>query len=172
MQLQQLLKSLELRNHAPTEQWNPQYCGEIPLHIDANGKWFYQNSPIGRERLVKLFASVLVCEDGEHFLVTPVEKVKISVADAPLLIVAWQLIESESGKVMQVTTNVDTQYPLSEDYPLVVKDQVPYVQLDHGLYAKVARNVYYQWAELATIDEASQTMRLTSGTSSFILGHL
>ncbi|RUO47356.1 DUF1285 domain-containing protein [Pseudidiomarina aquimaris] len=172
MQLQQLLKSLELRNHAPTEQWNPQYCGEIPLHIDANGKWFYQNSPIGRQRLVKLFASVLICENGEHFLVTPVEKVKISVADAPLMIVAWQQIDSEQGKVMQVTTNVDTQYPLSEDYPLVVKDQVPYVQLDHGLRAKVARNVYYQWAELATVDEASQTMRLTSGASSFILGHL
>ncbi|WP_417680923.1 DUF1285 domain-containing protein [Pseudidiomarina aquimaris] len=172
MQLQQLLKSLELRNHAPTEQWNPQYCGEIPLHIDANGKWFYQNSPIGRQRLVKLFASVLICENGEHFLVTPVEKVKISVADAPLMIVAWQQIDSEQGKVMQVTTNVDTQYPLSEDYPLVVKDQVPYVQLDHGLRAKVGRNVYYQWAELAKVDEASQTMRLTSGASSFILGHL
>ncbi|RUO52260.1 DUF1285 domain-containing protein [Pseudidiomarina homiensis] len=172
MQLQQLLKSLELRNHAPTEQWDPQYCGEIPLHIDANGKWFYQNSPIGRERLVKLFASVLVCENGEHFLVTPVEKVKISVADAPLLIVAWQQINNEQGSVIQVTTNVDTQYPLSDDYPLLVKDQVPYVQLDHGLLAKVARTVYYQWAELATLDEASQTLQITSGDCAFTLGHL
>ncbi len=172
MQLQQLLKSLELRNHAPTEQWNPQYCGEIPLHIDANGKWFYQDSPIGRQRLVKLFASVLVCENGEHFLVTPVEKVKISVADAPLMIVAWQQVESEQGTVIQVTTNVDTQYPLSKDYPLVVKQQVPYVQLDHGLLAKVARTVYYQWAEQATLDDASQTMQLKSGECSFTLGQL
>lgn len=172
MQLQQLLKSLELRNHAPTEQWNPQYCGEIPLHIDVNGKWFYQNSPIGRERLVKLFASVLICEDGEHFLVTPVEKVKISVADAPLLIVGWQQVESDQGSVIQVTTNVGTHYPLSDEYPLVVKDEVPYVHLDHGLRAKVARSVYYQWAELAVLDDASQAMRLESGVSSFVLGHL
>ena len=33
---------------APVEQWNPPYCGDIGMAIDANGTWFYQGSPIGR----------------------------------------------------------------------------------------------------------------------------
>ncbi|RUO57909.1 DUF1285 domain-containing protein [Pseudidiomarina insulisalsae] len=172
MQLKQLLESLELRHHAPTEQWDPQYCGEIPLHIDGEGNWFYQNSPIKRQRLIKLFASVLICKDGEHFLVTPVEKVKISVADAPLIVTQWQRVAADNQTVIQVTTNIDSKYPLSADYPLVLKEDLPYIQLDHGLLAKIHRNVYYQWAEIAEIDSASGTARLRSGSEVFTLGYV
>ncbi|MDN7125072.1 DUF1285 domain-containing protein [Pseudidiomarina sp. 1APP75-32.1] len=172
MQLEQLLKSLELRNHAPTDQWDPPYCGEIPLHIDDKGDWFYQNSRIKRQQLVKLFASVLVQENGDFFLITPAEKVKISVADAPFIVTEWKSVTAPESPVIQVTTNIGSQYPLSEDYPLLIKNAVPYVQLDHGLQAKVHRNVYYQWVEAATIDPESDEVVLKSGTSRFILGQI
>lgn len=172
MQLEDLLKSLEQNQHAPTEKWNPPYCGEIPIHIDADGQWHYQNSPIKRERLVKLFASVLVCENGEHYLVTPAEKVKISVADAPLMVVAWQEVGDGQQPLLQVTTNIGSRYPLSADYPLVVEDGLPYVELDHGLRAKIHRNVYYQWVERAELDEASGVAWLHSGTQAFALGQI
>lgn len=170
MQLEALLKSLEQHQHAPTEKWNPPYCGEIPIRIDADGQWYYQDSPIKRERLIKLFASVLVCENKEYFLITPAEKVKISVADAPLVIVAWQQIEHDGAVHIQVTTNIGSRYPLSDAYPLLMKNSLPYVQLDHGLCAKVHRNVYYQWAELAELDERSGVAWLHSGTQRFALG--
>ncbi|CAB0151812.1 hypothetical protein PSI9734_02171 [Pseudidiomarina piscicola] len=170
MQLQQLLKSLELRNHAPTDQWNPPYCGEIPIHIDANGEWFYQNSRIKRKQLVKLFSSVLVVENDDYFLVTPAEKVKISVADAPFIITEWAAVTTVEPAVIQVTTNIGNQYPLSNDYPLVINDGVPYVQLEQGLRAKVHRNVYYQWVEQIAIETEAGDVVLNSGNSQFILG--
>ncbi|MBY6064972.1 DUF1285 domain-containing protein [Pseudidiomarina sediminum] len=170
MDLKQLLHSLELHQHAPTEQWNPPYCGEIPLTITADGQWHYQGSPITRPALVKLFASVLVREDADYYLITPAEKVKITVVDAPLLITAWRALESADGAVLQVTTNVDSQYPLSARYPLLVENDVPYVVLDHGLTAKVHRNVYYQWVELAEHDPATGEVFLVSAGHRFVLG--
>ncbi|MGQ4276877.1 DUF1285 domain-containing protein [Pseudidiomarina sp. E22-M8] len=172
MQLQQLLKSLELRNHAPTENWDPPYCGEIPIHIDSNGEWFYQNSRIKRQQLVKLFASVLVLEGRDYFLITPAEKVKISVADAPFIVTEWQAITTVEPQIIQVTTNIGSQYPLSEEYPLQIENAIPYVRLDHGLKAKVHRNVYYQWVELAKVDPESTDVVLQSGSSHFVLGQI
>ena len=72
----------------PVERWNPPYCGEIDIRIAADGAWFYRGSAIGREALVRLFASILRREpDGRHVLVTPVEKVGITVEDAPFMAV-------------------------------------------------------------------------------------
>lgn len=170
MDLKQLLRSLELQQHAPTEQWDPPYCGELPMTIAADGRWYYQDSLITRQSLVKLFASVLVNEAGEYYLITPAEKVKINVVDAPLLVTSWQAIESEQGRVMQVTTNVDSQYPLCAKYPLILRDELPYVRLDHGLVAKVHRNVYYQWVELAEVDADTGAIYLQSGSQRFVLG--
>lgn len=90
MSLNRLISELEKHQHAPTELWDPPYCGEIPIHIAANGDWFYQGSQIKRQALVKLFASVLVVEDDDYFLVTPAEKVKITVEDTPFVIVDWE----------------------------------------------------------------------------------
>ena len=70
----------------PIHKWHPPYCGEIDMQIKANGEWFYQGTPIQRHALVKLFSTILRKEeDGHFYLVTPVEKVRIQVEDAPLL---------------------------------------------------------------------------------------
>jgi hypothetical protein len=66
---------------APVERWNPPFCGDIDMEIAADGQWSYMGTPIGREALVRLFASILRRDpDGRHVLVTPVEKVGIRVA--------------------------------------------------------------------------------------------
>lgn len=134
---------------APVESWNPPFCGDIPLHIDAQGQWFYQQSLIQRPALVKLFASVLICQHGEHFLQTPVEKVRISVADAPFLITDWQWTDTATGPALLLTTNLEHQLLLSAEYPMMVRPDpqqqlLPYIQLWRGLQAKLSRNVYYQ----------------------------
>lgn len=174
MSLERLSEQLESTQHAPTEQWDPPYCGEIPLCIRANGDWEYQGSKINRLRLVKLFASVLTCEQTEdggkqYFLVTPVEKVKIKVEDAPFLIVDWHAVETDSQSAIQVVTNIDERYILSERTPLVIDHDVPYVSLPRGMTAKVHRNVYYQWAQMADIT-AEQQFLIYSAGQSFTLG--
>ena len=71
----------------PVHLWNPPFCGDLDMRIATDGTWFYLKTPIGRPALVKLFASVLKREGGRYFLVTPVEKVGITVDDAPFLAV-------------------------------------------------------------------------------------
>ncbi|TIS80380.1 MAG: DUF1285 domain-containing protein, partial [Mesorhizobium sp.] len=73
---------------APVERWNPDFCGDLDMEIRADGTWFYLGTPIGRMPLVQLFSSVLRKDaDGKTYLVTPVERVRIRVADAPFIAV-------------------------------------------------------------------------------------
>ena len=63
----------------PVDKWNPPLCENVEMKISKDGKWFFMGSLIGREKMVKLFSSVLrLDEDGFYYLVTPVEKIKIS----------------------------------------------------------------------------------------------
>ena len=61
--------------------------GHFNIKIQMDGTWIHEGDPIKRDKLVKLFASVLHRdEDGQHWLVTPVEKGRIDVEVAPLFI--------------------------------------------------------------------------------------
>src|SRR5690606_8108196 len=81
------------------------------------------------------------------------EKVKISVADVPFVVVTWTQIADVSPSVIQVTTNIDQQFALSEQHPLVVRNEHLYVDCGRNLWAKVHRNVVYQWAEIAQVQQ-------------------
>jgi len=89
-QLQGSLGKLAQQDYPPVEKWNPPFCGEIPLTIDAAGQWWYDGSLIKRPALVRLFSRVLKREGEQYFLVTPVEKVQINVVDVPLQVVSWE----------------------------------------------------------------------------------
>lgn len=169
MSLNRLFEQLESTQHAPTEKWNPPYCGEIDLRIKDNGDWEYQGSKITRPRLVKLFASVLVHEAGEYFLVTPVEKVRITVDDAPFVITEWQRVQCDNTEAIQVATNIGERYILSSRNPLKVVAGIPYVCLPRDMTAKVHRNVYYQWAQMAELTADNQLIVHSAGQA-FSLG--
>ncbi len=84
--LQALMTDSNEKALPPVETWQPDYCGDLDIRIARDGRWFYLGSPISRERLVRLFASVLRKDaDGRTYLVTPVEKIGIEVEDAPFL---------------------------------------------------------------------------------------
>jgi hypothetical protein len=91
----------------PVHLWNPPFCGDLDMRIATDGTWFYLKTPIGRPALVKLFASVLKREGDQYFLVTPVEKVGITVDDAPFLAVEMRAEDGEGGRVLHFRTNVD-----------------------------------------------------------------
>ncbi|RUO18436.1 DUF1285 domain-containing protein [Aliidiomarina iranensis] len=171
MDLTKLQASLEHQHRAPVEKWDPPFCGDIDIRIAADGQWFYMNSPIGRIALVKLFASVLKQENDEFFLVTPAEKVRIKVDDLPFVITTWQKVTQDSVSFVQVTTNVGERYLLSEHHPLVLDKELPAVVVRDNLRARVHRNVYYQWAEIAENSEAGEAagFYLCSGGKRFLL---
>jgi len=159
MSLEQLSAQLsqskdgEKKSLPPIETWNPSYCGEIDLQVKANGDWFYGGTIFKRISLVKLFASVLLREvdeeRDEYFLVTPVEKVKITVEDAPLILTQWSWLEGEQS-TMKVSTNLDDEFVLNGAHPITINEHGElYITVRRNLLAKVHRNVYYQWVELA-----------------------
>jgi len=141
------------KKSSPVEEWNPPFCGAIDLQIKTDGRWFYHGSVFKRLSLVKLFAAVLVREENEssdnYFLVTPVEKVQIQVADAPFVLTSWHWLNDDETEMM-VKTNVDDEFILAKNHPLIISPEgILYVTVRRNLLAKVHRNIYYQWVELA-----------------------
>lgn len=169
MRLEELQKQLEQQHRAPTEHWSPAFCGDLDIKIEANGDWLYEGSVIKRLPLVKLFSSVLVKEESEYFLVTPVEKIRIQVVDLPFLVTQWNAVDSEQGPILQVETNIGERYLLGEQYPVVTNNDLPAVRIRDGLLARVHRNVYYQWAERLVLHREGEApgYYLESGASRF-----
>lgn len=161
--LQNVIKSVEQVGEAaalpPVEDWNPPYCGDIGIRIGRDGTWYVNDSPIGRQRLVRLFSTVLRRdEDGNHYLVTPVEKILVTVEDAPFL--ATQMDVSGAGETQELTftTNVGDKCPAGPEAPLHFefdenRQPGPYVHVRGRLRAKIARPVFYRLVDLAVTRE-------------------
>jgi hypothetical protein len=170
--LEALLKAEAGSTPAPVESWNPPYCGDIGLAIRADGVWLYQGSPIGRMALVKLFARVLRRDpDGRHYLVTPVEKVDVQVADAPFLAVEMEVMGAGALQQLTFRTNVDDVVTVGPDRPLrFVEEQgsgglKPYILIRGRLEALVTRALYYDLVELAapSVVDGRERLGLWSG---------
>ena len=134
---------------------NLNLCGDIGLKIARDGTWYYQGSPIQRQPLVKLFASVLHLEnDGCYYLVTPVEKVTIEVEEMPLIAVEMRREGGGEAQILTFRTNVDDEVAADADHPIGFEPGklggfVPYVVVRDGLAARLARPIYYELAALA-----------------------
>jgi hypothetical protein len=130
----------------------------LGLRIMSDGTWRYRGSPIERIELVKLFASVLRREpDGSYWLVTPVERGRIEVDDAPFVAVELAAQGADRARTVRLRTNVDEWLTLGPDHPLRLRrpvdaaaaaGPVPYVEVRAGLEARLARAVYYELVEL------------------------
>lgn len=133
----------------PVEKWNPPYCGEIDIRIARDGTWFYMGTPIGRPELVRLFSTILWREDGEYYLVTPVEKVKIKVDDVPCLAIDFDL--NDDG--LFFTTLTDDTMIAGEKNPIEVVigedgEPAPYILVRRNLWALIDRKSFYRLVEL------------------------
>ncbi|RWE33110.1 MAG: DUF1285 domain-containing protein [Mesorhizobium sp.] len=136
---------------APVERWNPDFCGDLDMEIKADGTWFYLGTPIGRMPLVQLFSSVLRKDaDGRTYLVTPVEKVGIRVADAPFIAVEMDVSGEGEDQVITFRTNVGDVVEAGPERPLRFVDEnetgglKPYLLVRGRLEALVARPVMYE----------------------------
>ena len=138
----------------PVHLWDPPFCGDLDMRIATDGTWFYLKTPIGRHALVKLFASVLKREGGRYFLVTPVEKVGITVDDAPFLAVEMKIEDGSKGRILHFRTNVDDWVACGRDHALRFEPEAgtgglkPYLHVRRDLWAKVSRPLFYDLVEL------------------------
>lgn len=145
----------EDQSSPPLHLWNPDLSGDIDIRIDRQGRWLHEGSEIKRKPLVKLFASILRREDdGDYYLLTPVEKWRIKVDCLPLIVVEAEF-ENEGNTAMQqihVRTNTDAVFSLGAEHPLEIVtlaggEKLPAVNIRNGLSALISRPVYYELAE-------------------------
>ncbi len=168
--LEALLKSAEGDQLPPVDKWNPPYCGDIGMRIRSDGTWMYQNSPIGRQALVKLFSRILrKDEDGRTYLVTPVEKVDVAVDDAPFLAVEMQIENQGKSQSLLFRTNVDDVVRCGHGHPLRFARQTgndglkPYVLIRGRLEALITRALYYDLVALAEPEGEDDLLGIWSG---------
>jgi hypothetical protein len=124
------------------------------MRIAPDGTWFYLNLPIAPASLVKLFASVLKREGDQYFLVTPVEKCRIVVDDAPFVAVELNVHKEADGQVLRFRTNVDDWVACGREHALRFEPQSgtgglkPYLHVRRNLWARVTRALFYDLVEL------------------------
>ena len=139
----------------PIEKWNPPFCGNIDMTISKSGKWYYMGSEIKRPAMVKLFSGILRLEsDNSYYLVTPVEKVRIQVEDAPFVAVAITKEQSEGMNTVTFRTNLNDEIVLSKENPLSIEikkndEPFPYIIVRNNLRALISRSVFYELVDLA-----------------------
>jgi hypothetical protein len=127
------------RGLPPVHLWHPAHCGDIDIVIKRDGLWFHEGSPIGREALVKLFASILRLDPDGYHLVTPAEKMKITVEDAPFMAVRVDQV----GDALRFLTNVGDEVEAGPDHAIRVQadpltgEPRPYVHVRRGLEARI-----------------------------------
>ena len=195
--LSQYLKSTvgkrEGRAIPPLDKWHPKDVADMDLVIKANGEWWHEGGQMTRESLVSLFATILWKEDNngiiEYFLKTPVQKIRIQVEDAPLLINDVGIVNEGNSRWLEFTTTTGDVVRLDDEHTITLKaynptdndtiDQQaamdmqvrPYMPVRNGLDALIGRNTFYHLTEIGELTEQNGETILTlqSGGKSYEL---
>ena len=144
------IRAVGKKGPPPVHLWNPAFCGDIDMRIARDGTWFYLGTPIGRIELVRLFAGIIKREGDSYFLVTPVEKVGITVDDAPFVAVDFE--QTLAG--LEFVTNVGDHVTAGPDHPIrVTRDPAtgeprPYILVRSTLEALIDRKSFYRLVDI------------------------
>lgn len=139
----------------PVDKWNPPFCGDIDLKILRDGRWMYMGTEIKRPAMVRLFSTILRLDpDGEYYLVTPVEKVRIQVEDTPFLIVSMDKLKKENKTSLIFYTSLRDEIILTKKNPISIEvndknEPSPYILVRNNLRGLISRSVYYELIEYA-----------------------
>ncbi|SLN45488.1 hypothetical protein RUM8411_02114 [Ruegeria meonggei] len=150
------IKATKTRGLPPVHLWNPPFCGDLDMQIAKDGTWSYLGSPINRFELVKLFSSILKKEDGKYFLVTPVEKVGITVEDAPFIAVDFEAEGDGQAQRLSFSTHVGDVAVAGPDHPIRIvidaetDEPSPYILVRANLEARIDRKSFYRLVDIAT----------------------
>lgn len=173
------MKQVGDQRFPPVDKWNPEFCGDIDMRVASDGTWFYMGTPIGRENMVKLFASVLRKDaDGKTYLVTPVEKIGIKIDDAHFVATHVDVADGPDGQSLCFTTNVGDKVVADGEHRIRVEvdadtgEPRPYLLVRGRLEALIARPVYYELIEKGAVEDGAGMSRasIESNGVTFSLG--
>lgn len=154
MSLAEVAQALADNRLPPVDKWHPAHCGDSEMRIARDGSWHHQGSPIGREAMVRLFATILRREgDGRYVLVTPAEKLDIEVDDVPFIAVEVKNEGEGKGRRLAFRLNTGDLVVAGAANALRFEDTAdgpaPYLHVRGGMEARLARPVFYELVELA-----------------------
>jgi hypothetical protein len=138
----------------PVHLWYPPFCGDLDMRIARDGTWFYLGTPIGRPELVRLFSTILRRDGDAYFLVTPVEKVGITVDDAPFVAVDFESEGTGAAQTLRFETNVGDHVTAGPEHPIRVTrdpetgEPSPYVLVRANLEALIDRKSFYRLVDI------------------------
>lgn len=152
----------------PVNDWHPPRTYRIKIRIDREGRWYYQDSEIRRQSMVRLFATILRHDDDGYCLVTPQERLLIQVDCLPLVATR---VECAADKLI-FSINTGEMITASSEHPLAVADRegepLPSIHVRDRLDALIHRNVFYQLVEMAEARHGQ--LWLASAGAKFSLG--
>ncbi|WP_114522259.1 DUF1285 domain-containing protein [Altererythrobacter sp. ZODW24] len=148
LSLNQIAEAVEARKLPPVDQWSPDNSGDSEMRIAHDGKWYHQGSEITRPAMVRAFASLLIRDaSGQHWLMTPYQKLTIEVEDAAFIAVDMQVSEG----ALAFRLNTDDLVVAGPDNPLSARGDPDtpslYLAVRHGCEARLNRSTYAQIAE-------------------------
>ncbi len=152
-EITEVVKSASHKGLPPVHSWNPPFCGNLDMVICKDGTWLHEGSPIKRPEMVKLFSSILRRDDDDYFLVTPVEKVGITVENAPFVAVGFEVTEDDDPATLTFETHVGDIVDAGPDHPIRVEidpatqEPAPYVLVRDRLEALIDRKTFYRLME-------------------------
>lgn len=158
----------------PVDKWDPPFCGDMNLTIKRSGQWWHEGTPFTRAKLIQLLASVLKKEGESYFLVTPGEKIGITVEDVPFVII--DATKDDSTHLIEICTQTGDTINLSHEHPVELREfegnLVPYCNIRRNLWARVHQNVLYRWVDQAKEVKVGDftELHLSSGEYSFAIG--
>ena len=150
LSLAEIAALVDARKLPPLDQWQPARSGESDMRIAGDGRWYHQGGPITRPAMVRAFASLLMRDDqGQHWLVTPHERLSIAVEDAAFVAVDVKL---EQG-ALAFRLNTDELILAGPEHAIVARGDrdtpAIYVAAHHGTEARLNRSTYAQLIEIA-----------------------
>ncbi|MCP4335611.1 MAG: DUF1285 domain-containing protein [Gammaproteobacteria bacterium] len=179
-ELEQILSAIESGEslQAGRRHWNPRHRGEIDIRIAADGGWFHEGRRFQRDAMVKMFAGILRREDSGYYLVTPVEKLRIQVEDAPFIANLVECIEDDGKTAIVFTTNIEERIVVDADHAIRVeidadtREPRPYVHFRDGLEALIGRSAFFDLLNLAheSTRDGGHYLTVTSMGQEFELG--
>lgn len=179
-ELNSILAEIEAaaKQQAERRAWNPARRGSIDIRIAADGGWYHEGRRFRRESLVRLFAGILRREGDDYFLVTPAEKLRVEVEDAPFVATLVEAVDDNGEPAILFTTNVGERVIFDADHPLRIETDPasgaprPYLRLRDGLDALISRSAFYDLVNMAEERErdGSRYLYLRSRGQDFELG--
>lgn len=152
-------KAATKKGPPPVHLWNPPFCGDLDMRIARDGTWWYLGTPMGRKALVKLFSSIIRKDGDDYFLVTPVEKVGITVDDAPFVAVDFEITNPGPEQILTFETHVGDFATAGPDHPIRVTrdpesgEPSPYILIRANLEALIDRKSFYRLIDICVDEE-------------------